>query len=433
MSGPEEMPVRGRSAVLGLMVVALTAGMFALAGTTPKGIGAPVDQVARVALDQRTFVCAGNLPGSTVTQGSVTGGPGPTQPLTDPLVINADRKDAASAYAAQSASAAHWTAWLPCPEAHARWWFVGAGGAVTHDTVLSITNPRSGAAVLDVTVYGPNGPVDAPGIKGIIIPAGGHRDLDLAKSAPANGELAVKVVARRGLVAISAADQYSPRQVGKTVREWVPGQSLPATRTNLVGLPAKPSGATLVVVNPGQAEAIARVEVIGATGTFAPGKVPSLTVAPGSVTTLPLSSVFDGTAVAIRVSSDKRVTATIRTTQGGDVAYATGVSPIRGVTAFAVPAGTQRQLALSSLGSAGTVTMTTYDAAGKVLATTVQKVPAGTTVGLPLAARVRSVQLSSDAATTVAGLFAVDPHGVSAAGVSPALRSIRLPVVRPGW
>ncbi|MGO4255849.1 DUF5719 family protein [Marmoricola sp. RAF53] len=428
---------RGRargSAVLGIMVVALTAGLLALAGTTPEGIGAPVAPAARVELDQRTFVCTGNLPGTSVTQGSVVGGPQAPKPASGPVVIDVDRREAATAYAAQAASAPLWAAWLPCPEAHARWWFVGVGGAaVTHDTVLSISNPRDGAAVLDIDVYGPDGPVTAPGLKGVIVPAGGHQELDLAQAAPGVGELAVRVVAQRGLVAISAADRYSPRAVGKDVREWVPPQSLPATAVTLVGLPDKPSGSTLVVVNPGQREAIAQVEVIGATGTFAPEKVPTLTIPPQSVTTLPLTSVFDGTAVAVRVSSEQRVTATVRSVQGGDIAYATGVRPVRGTTAFAVPQGTRRELALSSLGAAGAVTMTTYDEAGRQLASQVQTVKAGTTLGIVLGPRVRSVQLTSATATTVAGLFGTAPQGITAGGISPALRSIRLPVVRQGW
>jgi hypothetical protein len=429
-----EKPSGGRTALLAAMVVALTAGMLALAGTTPKGIGAPVAPGARVVLDQRTFVCDGSLPRTTVTQGSTEGDAAPDKAATEPLVIEVGRRQAAGAYAAQAASKPLWTAWIPCPEAHARWWFVGAGGAeVTHDTVLSITNPRNGAAVLDIDVYGPEGPVVAPGLKGITVPAGATQEIDLAKAAPAVGELAVKIVARRGLVAITAADAYSPRGVGKEVREWVPPQSLPATEVNLAGLPTKPADSSLVVVNPGTAEAIATIEVIGTTGTFVPDKVQALSVPPQSVATVPLTSVYNGTALAVRVKSENRITATIRSSQSGDIGYATGVRPILGTTAFAVPPGALRQLALSSLGRAGTITMTTYDRTGRTLSTAQVTVPAGTTLAVALPPKVRSVQLTSTSPTTIAGLLTTRPEGLDTAGVSPALRSIRLPVLRSGW
>ena len=427
-------PSRGRTAVLGVVVVALTAAMLALAGTTPRGIGAVVHNVARVTLDQRTFVCTGGIPGTTATHGSTVGGAARTANVSAPVVLDAGRAEAPGAYAAQAASDARWQAWLPCPEPHAQWWFVGVGAAaVTHDTILSISNPRDGAAVLDVDVFGPSGPVDAPGLKGLIVPAGGHRQLDLAKSAPSVGELAVRVVARRGLVAISAADRFSPRATGKPVREWVPPQASASTQVNVVGLPDRPDQATLVVVNPGLEEAVATVEVIGATGTFAPKNVPPLSVGPQSVTTLPLSSIFDGGAVAVRLTSEQRLTATVRSTVGGDIAYASAVRQVRGATSFAVPAGPRRQLSLSSLGTAGRVTVTTFDRAGKKLATRVQPVRAATTLRVRLAAQVYSVQLTSTGGAVVAGLVGTAPHGVTAAGVSTALRSIRLPVVRPGW
>jgi hypothetical protein len=90
--------------------------------------------------------------------------------------------------------------------------------------VLTLSNPRANQAVLDIDVYGTGGPVDSPGLHGITVPAGGAKVVDLAKVAPAVGELAVNVVASRGLVAISAADRFAPGVVGKAVQEWLPGQ-----------------------------------------------------------------------------------------------------------------------------------------------------------------------------------------------------------------
>ena len=48
--------VDGRTALLALMVVALTAAVLTLAGTTPRGIGAPVQSFHRAELEQRGLV-----------------------------------------------------------------------------------------------------------------------------------------------------------------------------------------------------------------------------------------------------------------------------------------------------------------------------------------------------------------------------------------
>jgi hypothetical protein len=424
----------GRTAALGVMVVALTAAVLTLAGTTPRGIGAPVHTFDRVELEQRTFACGGGIAGATATHGHVDGG------LEDPVpvgetaqVFDDDKSVALGAFAGQEARTTDWLAWLPCPEPRARWWFVGAGAAtVSHDTVLTIANPRAGQAILDVDVYGPDGPVEGPGLHGITIPAGGTQVIDLAKSAPSVGDIAVNVVAKRGLVAVSAADRFAPGFVGKAVQEWLPAQSLPATAVTMTGLPSKPDRATLIVANPRQVEAIVSVEVVGATGTFAPKDVQTLTVPPDGVASMSIASAFNGEPVAVRVSSEQPVAATVRTVTGGDVAFATGVRPIRGTTAFAVPGGTG-DLVLSSVGPESSVGVTAFAASGKQLSDSAVTVPKAASVATRLPAGTSYVRLVADSADAVAGFSVSDPSGIATGGVVPAIQSVLLPVVRPAW
>jgi hypothetical protein len=420
--------------LLGLMVVALTAALLTLAGTTPRGIGARVQNFSRVELDQRTFACPGGIPGSTASHGNVDQGVAAPTPVDDPATsFDDDKSVALGAFAGQESRAKTWFAWLPCPEPRARWWFVGAGAAtVTHDTVLTVSNPRSGQAVLDIAVYGSDGPVAGPGLHGITVPAGSTREIDLAKAAPAIGDLAVHVVATRGLVAVTAADRFAPGVVGKAVQEWLPSQSQPATSVTMAGLPAKPDRASLLVANPRQVEAIVTVQVIGAGGTFTPTTNATLTVAPGSVESLPLKSVFDGDPAAVRVVSAQPVTAAVRTVTGGDVAFGSGVRVIRGTTAFAVPRG-QGQLVLSSVGAEASLAVTAYDASGKALLDRTVTVPKASSVGTKLPAGTRYVRLVATKAGAVAGFSVTDPSGVATGGVVPAIRSVLLPVVRPGW
>lgn len=423
-----------RTAVLGVMVVALTAAVLTLAGTTPRGVGVPTRTSDRVELDQRTFACGGGIPDATASHGHVDDGLASPVPIgTTAQVFDDDKSVALGAFAGQESRARNWLAWLPCPEPRARWWFVGAGAAtVSHDTTLTITNPRAGQAVLDINVSGSEGPVQGPGLHGITIASGSTQVIDLAKAAPAVGDLAVNIVAKRGLVSVSAADRFAPGFVGKAVQEWLPGQSLPATTVTMTGLPAKPDRATLVVANPRQLEAVVSVHLVGASGTFAPKDNPTLTVPPDSVASVSLEGAFNGEPLSVQVSSDQPVTAAVRTVTGGDVAFATGVRPVRGTTAFAVPSGTA-DVVLSSVGPASSVALTAYAASGKQLADTTVAVPKASSVATRLPAGARYVRLVAKDADAVAGFSVSDPSGVATGGVIPAIRSVLLPVVRPAW
>jgi len=140
----------GRTTLMAAVVVALTATLLVLAGTAPRGVGAPVQTFKRVQLDQRTFSCAGGIAGSKAIHGDITGGAAaPADIGAQPQVVDVHDGNALEAFAGQEARAAHWLAWSACPEPRPRWWFVGVGAAtVTHDTVLTLTNPRAGACWL---------------------------------------------------------------------------------------------------------------------------------------------------------------------------------------------------------------------------------------------------------------------------------------------
>ncbi|HEX2894151.1 MAG TPA: DUF5719 family protein [Marmoricola sp.] len=430
----ERPPTRGRPTFLAVLVVALTAAVLTLAGTTHHSIGSSAQTYKRVDLQQRTFSCGGGIGGATAVQGDIGARlPDPTSVAEQPRQFDVDHAAALESFAAQESRSKDWFAWSPCPEPRPSWWFVGAGAAtVTHDTVLTLSNPRAGQADLDINVYGPKGPVAAPGLHGITVPAGSTKVIDLAKVAPAVGDLAVNVVATRGLVAISAADRFAPGVIGKPVQEWLPGQVGPSRLITLAGLPPKPDQASLLVVNPRPTAAIVSVHAIGGTGTFAPKDNASITVAPESVVSVPVRSVFDGGPMALRLTSQQPVTATVRTLAGGDVAFAGAVRPIRDTTAIAVPHGDAR-LVLSSTGENGTVDVTAFDRSGKQVLHSAVAVAKETSVATALPASTAYLQLVSASPEVIAGLSVSDPAGIATAGVMPSIRSVLMPVVRPGW
>ncbi len=423
----------GRAAVLGIMIVALTAGLLTIAGTTPAGIGRPVEDPSRVSLDRRVFSCTGGIPGTKTITGSVASGLAEPRTITStPVATTVEEEVADSSFAGQQAKLARQLAWLPCPEPRASWWFVGAGGAVIHDTTLRINNPRTGVAVVDVDVYGQFGPVEAPGLHGLTIAAGETRTIDIGETAPSTGNLAVRVVAKRGLVAASAADRFNIGVIGTKALEWLPAQSAPSVATTVTGLPPKADVASLMVVNPGTIEAVAEIRIIGKTGTFSPKKFKPFKVAPQSVTTVPIKSALDGSSLAVRVVSERRLTATIRTVVGNDTSYGTGALVVRGESAFGVPAGPGR-LVLSSLRLPADVKVYAYDSRGRSLFAKTVTVPAQASASVQLSGKVRYLRMLPSKSGVIAGFVMTSALGTAGAGVAPAGRSIRLPQVRPGW
>ncbi|HET6151525.1 MAG TPA: hypothetical protein VFE15_01140, partial [Marmoricola sp.] len=89
-----------RAGVLGLVVVGLTLGMLTLSGTTPLGIGRPVDKPSVVSLSTRTFSCTGGIAGTTTVSGDVENGvSAPRAVTTTPATITVDRDLARDAFA----------------------------------------------------------------------------------------------------------------------------------------------------------------------------------------------------------------------------------------------------------------------------------------------------------------------------------------------
>ena len=55
-------------------IFSATAAALTLAGTSPHGVGARVQNFTRVELEQRTFTCGGGIPGATALHGWCDGG-----------------------------------------------------------------------------------------------------------------------------------------------------------------------------------------------------------------------------------------------------------------------------------------------------------------------------------------------------------------------
>lgn len=443
-STPDPEEATGRRPVLvGVALVAVTAVALYLAGSTQAPTHTAPPLAGKPAAVERTLVCAGGLPGTTVLSGSVTG-EGEARavtvaPAADPanvFTVPADR--ASGGFAGQTAAAGTWLAYLACPEPRANWWFVGVGGSSSHASQLRVTNPRQGDAVIDVDVFGPDGPVAAPGLHGMFVPSGQTTVLDLTKVAAATGDLSVRISASRGLVSATAPESWSPTLVGKPVREWVAAQPLASRRFTLTGIPDKPTRATLLLTNPTQVESVAKIQFIGAGGTFVPTNTAAekgtVTVPPGAVLPVDLTAAFDGRPVAVTITSTARLVASLRSQVGTDESYAATASRLAETSVLAVPAGVQGEVRVSARASAGSVSVLAYDERGaQVQLTDRLEVKAGTSVGLALPGNVRSVVLGTSSDDLVAGLLLRSGAGIAGAAFPPAAATAHTPRIVPAW
>lgn len=458
--GPDRSPERGpevrssgsgsrrdpRLALAALVVLLLGVGSLFVAGAAQPGPGTAPEAGSRLDVGARSFSCTGGLPGTRGVAGTATGHGSvtvdgrllarPTFPVPGPTRVVADRGAAPGAFAVQSSRDPHWLAAAPCPEPRALWWFVGAGAGGRHATVLTVTNPRPGSAVFDVDVVGPDGSVDAPGLHGLVLASGASRTIDLARMAPASGELAVRVRATRGLVSAAAAERWAPALIGRQTRDWVASQPAPAQRLDLVGLPPA-DGATLLVANPGTREAVVGLQVVSSRGTFRPTSHASVTVPPDTVAQVDLSQVLDARSAAVRLTANVPVAATVRSVRGSDEAYATAAQPLSGSSVVGVPGGIRDQLVLAAVGPAQqgrqTVSVTATGQGGRRLSTRRVELAGAAATRITLPRRTTAVTVEPGGADVVGAVVGTAGRGIAALPVEPAVTVQRRPGVLPGW
>ena len=253
-----------------------------------------------------------------------------------------------------------------CPAPRAQWWFAGAGAGLDHASTLELTNVDTGPAVVNVSVLGPNGPVDTVGTEGIQIAPGTRRRVELSSIAPQTDELALSVHADRGRVVAAMTDAFAPKQGGDQGQEWLAGTDRPSRVLRLSGVAAKADTRTLFVANPGDLEAVVHVQIAGRSGTFAPVGLRDVTVAPGTVQQVDLGSLLSRKeAVGLRITSNLPVVGSLRSVSGSDDSYAVPVLPLTGSAAAPLLTGARSTVEVTAGGRPAQVRVTAYDGRGR--------------------------------------------------------------------
>lgn len=293
-----------------------------------------------------------------------------------PAVVEAEGALAAGLVAARFDSP---LAAAECGEPVPEQWFTGVGAGARHRSVLELVNPDAGPAVVDATLYGRSGPVEAPGLRGVAVPAGGVVRIDLAATVPRRDELALHLTTSRGRVRTSIRDVFDSLGPGPPSSDWLPAQAEPTTSNLMLGLEPGPGQRTLVLANAGEDQTRATVKIVTGDSVFTPEGVDEITVPPLSVTRVTLSEVLAGEAVegalGLLVESRAPITAGLRSITSGDLSHTVPGTPVTSATTVILPRG-RKQVQLAGAEVAGSVVVTARGADGEVVGEqTVEVVP----------------------------------------------------------
>ncbi|MDQ6740657.1 MAG: DUF5719 family protein [Actinomycetota bacterium] len=353
-------------------------------GSSPSTVASPSTGAAG---DQRKAVVLGN------------------QAVSDASVLRADPVDAqrAAVGAVMSYSAADGDlaglAVAGCQQPSNDLWLVGASTTVGRTAVLNISNSSQTAATVNLDLYGDDGPLQAPGAKGLLVPPGTNRAVVLAGLAPGQSGLSVHLKSTGGPVAATVQQSVLRGLTAGGVDVIAPA-NVPAARQVITGVVvqdpalaaslAAQSGyadaaAALQVTVPGTADALVQVKVYGSGGQQPLPNGGVFTVKAGAVSELALTGLPAGT-YTLDVGSDISFTATARVVSGlktgdaVDFGYSAAGAKLGDGQLITVPQGPVSALSFGVPAGRAKVSLTPVTAAGKLLAVKTVDVAGGTTV-----------------------------------------------------
>jgi hypothetical protein len=257
------------------------------------------------------------------------------------------------------------------------------------------------------------------------------RTVDLLEVAPQAEELSVHVEASRGRIVAALADELATTPGAAAGVEWIPAQPEASRVLRLGPLPARADRRTLVVANPSDREALVGVELAGPGGTFTPEALPQLRVPPGAVVTADVEDVVGRESAGIVLRSSVRLTATVRSTRGQDVAYAAAADALAGPAAVTVPDRTRPTVQLTAADLGGRAEVTAHAADGEeVDAQTLDLEPGATATWEPKG-DVAYLVVTPEKGRVWGGVSLVGARGLSQVPLRPLPTVLRRPVVEP--
>lgn len=286
-------------------------------------------------------------------------------------------------------------------------WLAGANTALGRTAVLHLSNASATPATVSLELFGTQGPVQAPGSRGLLVAPGGTRAIVLAGLAPGQEQLSVRVRSAGGPVA-AVIQQSVLRGLTPGGVDFIAPGTAPGTRQVITGvdiqdpagvaaLTAKPGFAdaapALQLTVPGPADAVVEIRLYGRDGQ---AKLPGggvVTAKSGAVTEVPLAGVPAG-PYTVAASSDVSFTAAARITRGLDsgealdIGFAPASARLGSQHVVPVPAAGDRYLVVGAPGGGAKISYTPVTADGKARAGATADVSGGTTASIKLPAEV---------------------------------------------
>lgn len=258
-----------------------------------------------------------------------------------------------------------------CAAAGSDFWFVGGGAVAGRVTRVVLVNPDVTSAIVDVIIHGPEGEIDTPTTRGLVVPGQDRISVRLDEVAPGVNGTAFHIIARSGRVGASVDDEQRSglESVGT---DWIPAAAEPATTVYVPGILAGDGARVLSIVSPSDNDAIVSVRVLAQDGSYVPFERNSIVVPAGAVTTLDMVPALpptpDGVAPAtLELTSDQPIVAGMRQFFGGrnvqnEASFTAGAQPFVGpaaVSGLPVRGATdvKLQIAAPSLGADVDVTI----------------------------------------------------------------------------
>jgi hypothetical protein len=207
--------------------------------------------------------------------------------------------------ASSAGTAASW-----CQAGADDWWFTGVSTSVGSTSSIVLTNSTPAIAVADLNFFGPDGPVTAVGERGIALAPQSQQTISLGRFAPGIDALTVNVHATTGRVTAALASELTSG-VTPGGTEWLPAADVPATSILIDASFGSADERSLQITNPGDSEALVKVQVVDESGAFTPSGLEDLRVAPGAVVSEDLTDIVDKGAAAVSLSSTVPVTGAV--------------------------------------------------------------------------------------------------------------------------
>lgn len=243
---------------------------------------------------------------------------------------------------------------LTCAASGTDAWFVGSGAVIGQRGRVYLTNTEPAPAVVDLRLYGPDGPIDAPDGRGVSIAPGGQEIRLLDALAPGVARFAIHVHARAGRVSAAVRD-LQVEGLTPLGADWVPAAAAPARRQVVAGVPGGAGPRLLHLVAPGATDAIVRIRLLTPAGPVTPPGLDVVQVTAGTVAEVDVSPYTAGEPVAIELRSDAAVTAgllaRVAGAEGalGELAYAAAARPLHPAAPGVVAQARQGEAVVSTL------------------------------------------------------------------------------------